>query len=351
MRSYGDPSGQSLTPVIRGFYKVAEIAQRLGVMPSTADIITKQSHAERQVAHPGWWMTYRINPSVRIEELTVDGRGGSIRVRVYWPAGSGRDAVVPAPIVLYIHGGGFMLGGIEACAWICGEIAAQTGAVIAAVEYRLAPEYPFPAGLDDCRDALDWLAGGGLTGTDPSRIAVAGDSAGGNLTAALALEVRGTGGPHIVHQTLVYPFLDSELRGESWRDCAGAGVDLNAGKLMVEAYAGPEHANPLVSPLLADDLSGLPPALICTSDYDVLRDDGFAYAEALRAAGVPVRHSNYIRAPHGLLSMPRLLPVARQMIAEISSEISHHLAATTTPAAAVPAPAASTESDPDRSRS
>jgi acetyl esterase len=326
MRSYGDPSGRSLPPIIRGMYKVAEIGQRLGVMPSTADLISKQSHAARQIAHPGWWMTYRVNPTVRTEELTISGRSGPIRIRAYWPVGTGPEVTEPAPVVLYLHGGGFMLGGIEACAWICGEIAAKTPAVVAAVEYRLAPEHPFPAGLDDCRDALDWLADGGLRGTDPTRIAVAGDSAGGNLTAALCLQVRLHGGPAIAHQTLVYPFLDSKLRGQSWRDCAGGGVDLTSGKMMVDAYGGDERDNPLVSPLQAEDLSGLPPALICTSDYDVLRDDGFAYADALRAAGVPVRHSNYVRVPHGLLSMPRLLPVAHQMIAEISDEIARHLA-------------------------
>jgi acetyl esterase len=320
MRSYGDPSPKPLPFVIRGLLKASDVAQRRRG-PLSAELIMQTSHAARQIAHPGWWMTYRVNPSVRIEELKVEGRGGSIRVRTYRPASAGDSA----PIVLYIHGGGFVLGGIEACAWICGEVAMQTGAVVAAVEYRLAPEHPFPAGLDDCRDVLDWLGEGSLAGTDPTRIAVAGDSAGGNLAAALCLEVQQRGGPAIAHQTLIYPFLDTKLRGQSWRDCAGAGVDINAGELMCEVYGGKERDNPLVSPVLADDLSGLPPALICTSDFDVLRDDGYRYADALRAAGVPVRHSNYIRAPHGMLSMPRLLPAARQMLAEICHEISHHL--------------------------
>jgi acetyl esterase len=181
--------------------------------------------------------------------------------------------------------------------------------------------------LEDCRDTLDWIAKGSVDGTDPNRIAVAGDSAGGNLSAALCLEVRDSGGPRIAHQTLIYPFLDSKLRGKSWREFAGAGVDLRAGEWMVQIYGGAERDNPLVSPLLSTDLSNLPPAFIVNSDFDVLRDDGFMYADALRAAGVPVRHTNYIRAPHGLLSMPRLLPVARQMIAEITGEISQHLKA------------------------
>jgi acetyl esterase len=306
---------------MRSLLKVNDVAQRLKLAPSMADYITKNPHDVRQVGHPGWWMTYRINPTVATNELKIDSRGGPLKLRIYRPA----NAVADAPIVLYIHGGGFMLGGLEACAWICGEVAAQTGAVLAAVEYRLAPEYPFPAGLDDCRDALDWLAKGSLDGTDPSRIAVAGDSAGGNLSAALCLEVRDSAGPTIVHQTLIYPFLDTKLRGQSWRDFAGGGVDLEAGALMVEAYGGAERDNPLVSPLLSENLSNLPAAFIVNSDFDVLRDDGFAYAAALRAAGVEVRHSNYIRAPHGLLSMPRLLPVARQMIAEITGEISRAL--------------------------
>jgi acetyl esterase len=308
---------------MRALVKLTEGLQRVGIAPAQGDFITKTPHDVRQVGHPGWWMTYRVNPAVATDEVRIDGRGGPIRMRIYRPVG----AAANAPLVLYVHGGAFMIGGIEACAWICGEIAAQTGAVVAAVEYRLAPEHPFPAGLDDCRDALDWLAAGNVDATDTSRIAVAGDSAGGNLSAALCLEVRDTGGPRIVHQTLIYPTLDSTMSGQSWIDCAGGGVDRAAGLQMIEAYAGAERANPLVSPLLSPDLSHLPPALIATSDFDVLRDDGFEYAAALRKAGVEVRHTNYLRAPHGLLSMPRLLPVARQMIAEISAEIRRHLMA------------------------
>lgn len=322
-RSYGDPDAHTLPLHMRLLFAAMEKAQRLKLAPSMMDTITKQPHDVRQVGHPGWWMTYRVNPSVTTNELTIDSRGGPLKLRIYRPASAASDA----PIVLYIHGGGFMIGGLEACAWICGEVAAQTGAVLAAVEYRLAPEYPFPAGLDDCRDALDWLAKGSLDGTDPTRIAVAGDSAGGNLSAALCLEVRDTGGPTIRHQTLIYPFLDTKLRGQSWRDFAGGGVDLTAGNAMVAAYAGDEHENPLVSPLLSTDLTNLPPAFIVNSDFDVLRDDGFMYADALRKAGNDVRHSNYIRVPHGVLSMPRLLPVARQMIAEITGEISRYLTA------------------------
>lgn len=320
MRSYGDPSDHKLPLVIRSLYGVATLAQRFkrGEGAPGPKLLP---YDERQLGHPGWWLTYRVNPTVTTNVVTIDSRGGPLRLRIYRP----RQAAADAPVVFYIHGGGFYLGGLEACAWICGELAAQTGAVVAAVEYRLAPEFPFPAALDDCRDALDWIAKGSIDGTDPNRIAVAGDSAGGNLSAALCLEVRDSAGPVIAHQTLIYPFLDSKLRGDSWRECAGAGVDLTAGRWMVEMYAGEERDNPLVSPLLAHDLSGIPPAFIVNADYDVLRDDGFMYAEALRQAGVAVRHSNYIRAPHGLLSMPRLLPVARQMIAEIAAEISRHL--------------------------
>jgi acetyl esterase len=320
MRSYGDPSKHHLPLQLRLLFGVGETLQRLKLTPKPAEA-KLPPYDERQHGHPGWWMTYRVNPAVATHELSIDSRGGPLRIRVY----RSQAAPADAPIVLYLHGGGFYLGGLDACAWICGEIAAQTGAVVAAVEYRLMPEFPFPGGLDDCRDALDWLAKGSLAGTDPTRIAVAGDSAGGNLSAALCLEVRDNGGPTITHQTLIYPFLDSKLRGQSWRDYAVAGVDLDAGEWMVRNYAGDQRDNPLVSPVLAPDLSGLPPAFIVNSDCDVLRDDGFRYADLLRKAGVEVRHTNYIRAPHGLLSMPRLAPVARQMMAEISSEIARHL--------------------------
>jgi acetyl esterase len=320
MRSYGDPSKHQLPLQLRVLFGVGEALQRLKVAPKPIDA-KLPPYDERQHGHPGWWMTYRVNPSVTTSEVFIDSRGGPLRMRIYRPGSATPDA----PIVLYLHGGGFYLGGLDACAWICGEIAAQANAVVAAAEYRLMPEHPFPAGLDDCRDALDWLAKGALAGTDPNRICVAGDSAGGNLSAALCLEVRDSGGPRIVHQTLIYPFLDTQLRGQSWRECVVGGVDLEAGKWMVENYAGAERDNPLVSPVLATDLSDLPPAFIVNSDYDVLRDDGFLYADLLREAGNDVRHTNYIRATHGLLSMPRLMPVARQMMAEICSEISRYL--------------------------
>ncbi|HEX3706440.1 MAG TPA: alpha/beta hydrolase [Mycobacteriales bacterium] len=323
MRSYGDPDSRSLPRHMRVLATVGGAMQRLHLAASMHDTITKQSHTVRQAAHPGWWMTYRVDPTVALAEHRVGGRGGPIRVRTYRPA----NASANAPIVYYIHGGGFMVGGIEACAWICGEVAAQTGAVVAAVEYRLAPEHPFPAGLEDCRDVLNWISEGSIDGTDPSRIAVAGDSAGGNLSAVLCLEVRDTNGPAITHQTLIYPFIDTTLSGQSWRDFADSGVDVGSGELMIAAYAGAERDNPLVNPLRAADLSGLPPALVVNADHDVLRDDGFTYAGALRAAGNEVRHTNYIRVPHGVLSMPRLLPVARQIIAEICSEIRRHLTA------------------------
>jgi acetyl esterase len=322
VRSYGDPSKHKLPLQLRALFGVGEALQRLKVAPKPIDA-KLPAYDERQHGHPGWWMTYRVNPAVTIHELSIDSRGGPLRMRIYRPGSAAPDA----PIVLYLHGGGFYLGSLDACAWICGEVAAQTDAVVAAVEYRLMPEHPFPAGLDDCRDALDWLAKGSLEGTDPNRIAVAGDSAGGNLSAALCLEVRDSGGPRILHQTLIYPFLDTRLRGGSWREFVVGGVDLEAGEWMVENYAGAERDNPLVSPVLATDLSGLPPAFIVNSDYDVLRDDGFLYADLLRKAGNDVRHTNYIRCNHGVLSMPRLMPVARQMMAEICTEISRAFSA------------------------
>jgi acetyl esterase len=320
MRSYGDPSKHKLPLQLRALFGVSEALQRIKVAPKPIEA-ELPPYEKRQHGHPGWWMTYRVNPMVATNELSIDSRGGPLRMRIYRP----RTAPPDAPIVLYIHGGGFYLGSLDASAWICGEIAAATNAVVAAVEYRLMPEHPFPAGLEDCRDALDWLAKGSLDGTDPNRIAVGGDSAGGNLSAALCLEVRDSGGPTILHQTLIYPFLDSNLRGQSWRDFVVGGVDLQSGEWMVQNYAGDQRDNPLVSPVLATDLSGLPPAFIVNSDYDVLRDDGFLYADLLRKAGVEVRHSNYIRANHGLLSMPRLMPVARQMMSEICTEIRRHI--------------------------
>lgn len=192
---------------------------------------------------------------------------------------------------------------------------------VVAVDYRLAPEHRFPAALEDCYDALSWLAS---HASEP--IAVVGDSAGGNLSAALCLLARDSGGPTIAHQTLIYPSLDASLASPSIDTNGNADMSREDLAMMVQLYlAGHDPRDPLVSPLHAPDLHGLPPAFIATAEHDVLRDDGTRYADRLRAADVRVRLVNYPDVPHGFLSQPKLCPGAADALADTVEEIGQRL--------------------------
>ena len=309
--------GEGLPLAVRALFAIGRAAVLLRLSPTPEKALARPL-SKRLAMTPPRWISLPMPAAVESEEQVIESRGGPLRLSLYRPAG----AADLTPAVLYLHGGGFALGGLPVCSWICAQIASRTGFVVAAVEYRLAPDHPFPAALDDCEDALRWLAGGHAAGVDPAHLAVAGDSAGGNLTAALTLRIRETG-PAIAHQTLIYPVLDSSLSSESWRRNADAVLDVKAGLLMFRSYAGSASLTDyLVSPLYAPDLADLPPALVITADRDVLRDDGRAYAERLLAAGVPTRYSNYERMPHGFLSIPRLCPPASRALDEIARELS-----------------------------
>jgi len=252
-----------------------------------------------------------------------------LRLRVHRPTGA-----QAGPAVLYVHGGGFVLGGLDACDYITRGLCSRTGYPVVSVEYRVAPECPFPAALEDCRDVLQWMVDTRPLGLDPSRIAVAGDSAGGNLSAALTLLTRDDGGPRLRHQTLVYPFTDGTLASTDWEEHAMAGVDRSRGEQMVRWYA-PHHPadEPLMSVLHAEH-HGLPPALVITAEHDVLRSDGSRYAQKLAAAGVPVLHRDYEGVPHGFLGMPRLTSESDRCLDLIATEITAALTGGDVPEAA-----------------
>lgn len=208
--------------------------------------------------------------------------------------------------------------------WLTTRLASMTGAVVASINYRLAPEHPFPAALDDCWTVLDWLAKHAATlGADAERIAVMGDSAGGNLAAVLCLMARDRGGPSISHQTLIYPALDLTWSSPSM-DTEGHHRMLDRTQLgaVREAYIGGADATDWrISPLHADDLRGLPPAHIVVAEHDTLRDDGIRYAERLRAHDVPVRLGNYTRMAHGFLALSLTPTMRRQALADIAGEL------------------------------
>lgn len=243
---------------------------------------------------------------VRFEDRHVEAPDGfRIPVRVYTPPGAG-----PRPFYLDIHGGGWWWGRGFPFHDRMRHFAEQSGAIVVSVDYRLAPEHPYPTPLADCEAVLRWIEReGAALGGDPTRLAVGGDSAGGNLAAALALKMRDEGGPKIAFQSLIVPATD--LSGtRSWHsfDEAGEGYVLTLPDLrrMIEAYVPDPRArmDPYVSPLLEGRLADLPPAFVATARFDPLRDQGEAYARRLQAAGVPVRWHREEGALHGFIGSP-----------------------------------------------
>ncbi|WP_033213449.1 alpha/beta hydrolase [Kitasatospora phosalacinea] len=253
-------------------------------------------------------------PVGAVEELTVPGPGGPLPLRVYRPVGgSARDA--RPPVLLYLFGGGWTLGSLDTGDAICRRLTNAAGCVTVAVGYRLAPEHPFPAAVHDVAAAAEWIAAHAAElDADPGRLAVAGDSAGGNLAAALTLLARERGGPPIRHQLLVYPNTDHAADTPSVREHDDP---LLFNRRSVAWYWGhyladpADGANPLASPLRAPSLAGLPPATVITAEYDPLRDEGEQYARALRAAGVPVELRRYDGMPHGFFAMSGVLDDGR----------------------------------------
>jgi len=310
-----------LNQPFRAVLGLVHLLMKVGLSPSPMAQVSKPA-AVRQQSKPPFWMTRKGDPRVTTRDVLVDGRGGPVRVRLYVPPGHQPGT----PAILYLHGGGFVLGGLDGCDYITRGLAARTGLLVASVEYRLAPECPFPGPLDDCEDALRWLVAECPEGIDGTRVAVGGDSAGGNLAAALALRVRDTAGPPIAHQTLIYPVVDGTISSPDWDDNAGGGVDRAAGVRMMELYA-PDHSptDPYVSPLHAEDLAGLPPALVVTAQVDVLRADGLAYAARLAEDGVATVHRDFAGVPHGFVTMPRLCREADAALDLVASEMSQAL--------------------------
>jgi acetyl esterase len=259
-----------------------------------------------------------VTPGTEVRDLTIDGPAGQIPVRVYRPA----DAqVADRPLILNIHGGGFVFGNLRLSDWLCSSVAVTVGAVVVSVDYRLAPLHPFPAAVDDCYAALAWAADNAslLGAATPPRIGVMGESAGGNLSAVMSLLARDRGGPRIGHQALLYPPTDLTRIAPATQKWLILSVpEMHAFRRMYLGNADP--ADPRVSPLLAADLAGLPPALIQVAEHDPLREDGARYAAALRSAGVPVRFTEYVGMPHGYLNFPGVCRGAPQALAEICAE-------------------------------
>jgi acetyl esterase len=257
-----------------------------------------------------------------VEDRTIPGPGGDLAIRVITPDGAGQG---PSPVVAFFHGGGWVLGNLSSHEGVCRMLANASRAIVAAVDYRLAPEHRFPDAAEDAYAAVAWLSNHAAEiGGDPSRIAVCGDSAGGNLATVAALMARDRNGPAIAFQALAYPITDFDPDNGSYREFA-EGCFLTRDEMLWywDQYVPTleDRRRPYASPGRADDLSKLPPALVLTAEYDVLRDEGEAYARKLMEAGVPVKLSRYEGMIHGFLRRYPFFDQGRTAIEEIAAAL------------------------------
>jgi acetyl esterase len=242
-------------------------------------------------------------PVASVEEKLIPGAAGQIRLRVYRP-----PATQPVPAIVYYHGGGHVIGSLDTHDFVARNLCGGTGAVVASADYRMGPEHKFPAAVDDCFAALQWVhANAASLGADPGRIGVHGDSAGANLAAVVALLARDAGGPKLRLQSLVYPVADYHMVGASYDKYAnGYGILTRAAMVWFRDHylRSPQDADDWrASPIKAARLAGVAPAIVITAECDVLHDDGERYAEALRRAGVPVEYKEFTGMIHAFFGM------------------------------------------------
>jgi acetyl esterase len=259
-------------------------------------------------------------PVGKVEDRQIPGPAGQIPLRIYTPQGSG-----PFPVLVFFHGGGWVIGNIETHDPVCRALTNAAGCMVVSVDYRLAPEHKFPAGPDDCYAATRWVAAqAAAINADPTHIAVGGDSAGGNLAAAVALMARDRGIPSLAYQLLIYPVTDHTFNTVSYQE---NGNDYLLTKDSMVWFwnhylkSDSDSQNPYASPLRAQSLQGLPPAHVITAGFDPLRDEGEAYATQLREAGVPVQYSRYSGMIHGFFAMGEVMDQGKKAIQEAAANL------------------------------
>lgn len=294
-----------------------EAGRRAGVPP-----IHQLTVAEARKAGLSYLALQRpVTEPIEVEHRFIGGPTAELPIRIYRP-----ESATPGPTVLMLHGSGWVICNLDVADRPARRLAVDSGMTVVTVNYQKAPEHPYPAPLDDSYAALQWIAcDSGDLGFDRQRIAVVGDSAGGNLAAALALRARGQ--IPLAAQALLYPALDARLSAPSYSLHSANGISREDMAWFWGHYlsGGADRADAEVSPLLARDLSGLPPAFIATASHDVLRDDGAEYAARLRTAGVPVEHREYAGMIHGFFWMDAVLDRAR----ELQLDLARFLVATT----------------------
>ncbi len=299
-------------------WRAVSILDRVPLAQLTHQQVRAASNRRKKlIGLPGIWrITGRPDANALVDDSSAVLPGGTeLPLRIYRPRAGGDGS---PPVVVNFHGGGWVGGDPRQSEWWCSSIAAQAGVVVVSVDYRLAPEHQFPIAAEDCYAATLWVAEHAEElGVDGARLAVMGDSAGGNLAAVVSLMARDRGTPAIALQVLIYPSVDLIETFPSEDENEFAPI---LGKADLTAYSAlyrgtDDGTDPYGSPLRGKH-HDLPPALIQTAQHDPLRDHGAAYAGALRAAGVEVRLTNYVDAVHGYISVPGVVPAARQAAAE-----------------------------------
>jgi acetyl esterase len=255
------------------------------------------------------------------EQRNIPGPAGEMAVRVYRPGGT------PVGTLVWFHGGGFVIGDLDTAERAAASLADASGSVVVSVDYRLAPEHPFPAAAEDCYAALCWVADNAARlGGSADRVAVGGDSAGGNLAAVTALMARDRGGPAVTFQLLVYPVIDAAMDSPSYQaNAEGYLLTARTMRWFWQCYlrSPGDVSSPLASPIRAVDLSGLAPALVITAEYDPLRDEGEAYGARLAAAGVPTTVSRYDGQIHGFFAQAEYGTGGPAALAEAAEALAH----------------------------
>ena len=267
-------------------------------------------------------MQGELQEVAKVTDILVDGADGQIPVRLYDPAPG-----ETLPLVIYIHGGGWVMGSIDVVDKPCRELANAARCKVASIGYRLSPETKFPGPAEDCYAATRWLVEhSDELGFDRGNINISGDSSGGNLAAVVTLMARDRGGPHISRQLLIYPVTapEHESPHESYTTFAeGYMLSRRSMRWFWEHYvnSAEDARDPYASPLLADDLSGLPPGIVITAECDPLGDEGIAYAERLKNAGVDIELKTYPGAIHGFFWMNGLMDQGRELVADLASAV------------------------------
>jgi acetyl esterase/lipase len=318
---FGPPprlDGQQLAPDIHAFL---QLAKRVGGASLAEGRTVEQARAESREETPV--LQGRPLPMARVESVAIPGPQGKIPARLYVALAAPQP---PQPLLVYYHGGGWVIGDLDTHDGVCRFLAEHGGCRVLSIEYRLAPEHPFPQPVEDAVAAFSWAAqNAAQLGADPARIAIGGDSAGGNLATAVCLQARGSSGaPVPTMQLLLYPVTDA-VGGQASRDTFAEGFLLTRAdmKWFEDHYIpeGIDSKDPRASMMRADDLSGLPPAYVATAGFDPLRDEGETYVERMREAGVRVVHQRQASLIHGFANLIAFSPSARTAMLEAAGAL------------------------------